>query len=176
MIYFSLHLGKKTMNADSWAWLKIVWLNWQERDKKPDGALKTNEMHIPSPISTLMAFSNSNELWYFPKANLPIQYLFFSKIFLLLCHFHFLSLCIILLDEEESSSIIRPSGVSPSLFNFRLSYRSEGNSWLRSSLSAFFCLLSFLDNFLVFTWHLQRLRKNLSLILLRRSGEVHRPN
>ena len=50
------------MNADSWAWLKIVWLNWQERDKKPDGALKTNEMHIPSPISTLMAFSNSNEL------------------------------------------------------------------------------------------------------------------
>ena len=62
MIYFSLHLGQKTMNADSWEWLKIVWLNWQERDKKPDGALKTNEMHIPSPISTLMAFSNSNEL------------------------------------------------------------------------------------------------------------------
>ena len=112
----------------------------------------------------------------FSNGQIPIQYLFFSRIFLLLCHFHFLSLCIILLDEEESSSIIRPSGVSPSLFNFRLSYSSEGNSWLRSSLSAFFCLLSFLDNFLVFTWHLQRLRKNLSLILLRRSGEVHRPN
>ena len=175
MIYFSLHLGQKTMNADSWAWLKIVWLNWQERDKKPDGALKTNEMHIPSPF-TLDGIFKFKWTVIFSNGQIPIQYLFFSRIFLLLCHFHFLSLCIILLDEEESSSIIRPSGVSPSLFNFRLSYKSEGNSWLRSSLSAFFCLLSFLDNFLVFTWHLQRLRKNLSLILLRRSGEVHRPN